>query len=69
MVVISSATRVLYRVPVLASGVTPRTLSYPFFQTWGGLIGSAGLEEDNGGADFYAVYYNDHVSMMSAPGT
>ncbi|CAM9234020.1 unnamed protein product [Sphacelaria rigidula] len=28
--------------------------------TWGGLIGSAGLEEDNGGADFYAVYYNDH---------
>ncbi|CAN0304217.1 unnamed protein product [Ascophyllum nodosum] len=27
---------------------------------WGGVIGSLGLEEGNGGADFYAAYYNDH---------
>ncbi|CAM9375193.1 unnamed protein product [Ectocarpus sp. 8 AP-2014] len=27
---------------------------------WGGVIGEQGLEEDNGAADFYASYYNDH---------
>ena len=30
-----------------------------YSQTWGGVIGSLGLEED--GADFYASYYTDHV--------
>lgn len=33
-----------------------------FSQIWGGVIGSLGLEEGNEGADFYAVFYNDHVS-------
>ncbi|CAN0065398.1 unnamed protein product, partial [Ectocarpus sp. 6 AP-2014] len=27
---------------------------------WGGVIGEQGLEEENGAADFYASYYNDH---------
>lgn len=30
-------------------------------QIWGGVIGALGLEEGNGGADFYASFYNDHV--------
>lgn len=31
-------------------------------QIWGGLIGSLGLQEGGEGADFYASFYNDHVS-------
>ncbi|CAM9110958.1 unnamed protein product [Scytosiphon promiscuus] len=27
---------------------------------WGGVIGEQGLEDENGSADFYASYYNDH---------
>lgn len=31
-------------------------------QVWGGIIGALGLEEGNESADFYAAFYNDHVS-------
>eukprot|EP00752_Nemacystus_decipiens_P012462 g11038.t2 len=29
-------------------------------EVWGGVIGEQGLEEDNGGADFFSAFYNDH---------
>ena len=40
---------------------TPPVRVVFFSQTWGGVIGALGLEEEGGGADFYASYYNDHV--------
>lgn len=35
-------------------------------QIWGGVIGALGLEEGNEGADFYAAFYNDHVSKQGS---
>lgn len=32
------------------------------WQTWGGVFGAGGLEQDAESYDFYSSLYNDHVS-------